>query len=77
MSAENRFSFAQLTPDHLLSALESIGVYAESGLLALNSYENRVSSLKLKMVHVMLPNFTAQNVGAKSKFSKSTNLPNS
>ncbi|HIF9058634.1 TPA: serine/threonine protein kinase [Photobacterium damselae] len=46
MSAENRFSFAQLTPDHLLSALESIGVYAESGLLALNSYENRVYQFK-------------------------------
>ena len=36
------FSFSGLTPDTILDALESIGVYASSGLLALNSYENRV-----------------------------------
>ena len=36
------FSFSGLTPDVILDALESIGVYASSGLLALNSYENRV-----------------------------------
>lgn len=37
-----QFQFADLTPDLILNALESIDVYAESGLLALNSYENRV-----------------------------------
>lgn len=31
-----------LTPDVILSAIESIGVFPETGLLALNSYENRV-----------------------------------
>ncbi|WP_276307852.1 serine/threonine protein kinase [Alteromonas flava] len=36
------FQFSDLTPDLILNALESIGVFAESGLLALNSYENRV-----------------------------------
>ena len=36
------FEFADLTPDVILDALESVGIFAESGLLALNSYENRV-----------------------------------
>lgn len=36
------FSFAGLTPDVILDALESAGIFASSGLLALNSYENRV-----------------------------------
>ena len=41
-AVSSEFQFADLTPDLILNALESIGVYAESGLLALNSYENRV-----------------------------------
>lgn len=36
------FSFAALTPDCVLDALESIGLYSDGRLLALNSYENRV-----------------------------------
>ncbi|MBD1559181.1 serine/threonine protein kinase [Vibrio sp. S9_S30] len=40
--SENAFNFEALTPDFMWYALESIGVRAESGLLALNSYENRV-----------------------------------
>ncbi|MFV0575851.1 MAG: serine/threonine protein kinase [Vibrio sp.] len=36
------FNFEALTPDFMWNALASIGVRAESGLLALNSYENRV-----------------------------------
>ncbi|AIY64493.1 serine/threonine protein kinase [Pseudoalteromonas piratica] len=36
------FDFSDLTPDRILDAIESIGVYPTSGLLALNSYENRV-----------------------------------
>ncbi|MGF1785961.1 serine/threonine protein kinase [Photobacterium swingsii] len=39
---QQSFSFSDLTPDLLLDALDSTGVRAESGLLALNSYENRV-----------------------------------
>ncbi len=34
--------FATLTPDFLLTALESIGLLPDGRLLALNSYENRV-----------------------------------
>ena len=42
----SKFSFIDLTPDSILDAVESIGIYAESGLLALNSYENRVYQFK-------------------------------
>lgn len=38
----SEFSFAQLGPDLILDAIESTGLRVESGLLALNSYENRV-----------------------------------
>lgn len=36
------FSFAGLGPDLILDAIESQGIRVDSGLLALNSYENRV-----------------------------------
>jgi Ser/Thr protein kinase RdoA (MazF antagonist) len=35
-------SFYELSPDAVLDALESIGLYGDGRLLALNSYENRV-----------------------------------
>lgn len=40
------FDFSQLNPDLILDAIESKQVYPESGLLALNSYENRVYQFK-------------------------------
>lgn len=36
------FSFSGLDPDTILDALEGQGIFLQSGLLALNSYENRV-----------------------------------
>lgn len=36
------FSFQSLTPEVILDAIEGVGLYPASGLLALNSYENRV-----------------------------------
>ena len=36
------FNFSQLSPDCILDALEAQGIFASSGLLALNSFENRV-----------------------------------
>ncbi|NMP16221.1 serine/threonine protein kinase [Thalassotalea sp. Y01] len=36
------FSFQELSPEFILDALEAHGFYVASGLLALNSYENRV-----------------------------------
>lgn len=40
------FDFTSLNPDLILDAIESKGIYPESGLLALNSYENRVYQFK-------------------------------
>lgn len=40
--AATDFSFTGLTPDVIANALASVGVDPRSGLLALNSYENRV-----------------------------------
>lgn len=36
------FDFSDLSPDLCLDAIESLGLYPTTGLLALNSYENRV-----------------------------------
>ncbi|MEW9798395.1 serine/threonine protein kinase [Alteromonas sp. CYL-A6] len=36
------FAFSGLSPDVILDALEQIDIWPQSGLLALNSYENRV-----------------------------------
>ncbi|QLE83973.1 MULTISPECIES: serine/threonine protein kinase [Shewanella] len=36
------FHYQALTPDLILDAIESVNIYPETGLLALNSYENRV-----------------------------------
>ncbi len=36
------FDFSSLSPDLILDGIESIGLRVDSGLLALNSYENRV-----------------------------------
>ena len=35
-------SYYQLTPDVIIDALSSIGIHVDTGLMALNSYENRV-----------------------------------
>jgi Ser/Thr protein kinase RdoA (MazF antagonist) len=42
VSVISNFSFSGLTPDHVLDALGTIGLYGDGRLLALNSYENRV-----------------------------------
>lgn len=36
------FDFSSLTPDLILDGIEHTGLQVDSGLLALNSYENRV-----------------------------------
>lgn len=38
----SEFNFSALTPERILDAIESVGIYPSSGLLPLNSYENRV-----------------------------------
>jgi Ser/Thr protein kinase RdoA (MazF antagonist) len=39
----SNFSYLNLTPELQLDALASVGIYPETGLIQLNSYENRVS----------------------------------
>jgi Ser/Thr protein kinase RdoA (MazF antagonist) len=39
----SNFSYLSLTPELQLDALASVGIYPETGLIQLNSYENRVS----------------------------------
>tara|TARA_R110001599_G_scaffold171353_1_gene362252 strand:+ start:258295 stop:259362 length:1068 start_codon:yes stop_codon:yes gene_type:complete len=41
-------SFATLSPDCVLDALESVGLYSDGRLLALNSYENRVYQIGME-----------------------------
>lgn len=41
-SFDNEHPYAQLTPDFVLDAVESIGLLSDSRILSLNSYENRV-----------------------------------
>jgi len=40
---DSNFSYLSLTPELQLDALASVGIYPETGLMQLNSYENRVS----------------------------------
>ena len=42
MDTPSTASYARLTPDRVLDALESVGLRGDGRLLALNSYENRV-----------------------------------
>ena len=41
--SDSNFSYLSLTPELQLDALASVGIYPETGLMQLNSYENRVS----------------------------------
>ncbi|WP_188380434.1 serine/threonine protein kinase [Oxalicibacterium faecigallinarum] len=41
-------SFSSLSPDCVLDALQSIGLYSDGRLLALNSYENRVYQIGME-----------------------------
>ena len=40
--------YARLTPDHVLDALSSVGLYGDGRLMALSSYENRVYQVTLE-----------------------------
>lgn len=45
---ESAAGFYQLTPDHMLDAVESLGYHSDGRFLALNSYENRVYQIGLE-----------------------------
>ncbi len=48
MARDNAKPYAELTPDAVLDALESVGLRGDGRLLALNSYENRVYQVSLE-----------------------------
>lgn len=68
------FHFHQLQPDLLLDALESYHIRLESGLMALNSYENRVYQFKADDMQRYVVKFyrperwTAAQIGEEHQF---------
>ncbi|MDB5764961.1 MAG: serine/threonine protein kinase [Herminiimonas sp.] len=48
MNEPAALSFSTLTPDTVLDALDSVGLYSDGRLLALNSYENRVYQIGME-----------------------------
>ncbi|HJV85911.1 MAG TPA: serine/threonine protein kinase [Noviherbaspirillum sp.] len=48
MNTSSIHPFSGLTPDVVLAALESVGLYSDGRLLALNSYENRVYQIGME-----------------------------
>src|SRR5690349_4671981 len=48
MSADARHPYETLTPDVVLDALASVGLYGDGRLLGLSSYENRVYQVHLE-----------------------------
>src|SRR5687768_12369506 len=47
----NRHPYETLTPDAVLDALASVGLYGDGRLMALSSYENRVYQVHLDDPH--------------------------
>ena len=47
-AANKLHPYARLTPDHVLDALASVGLYGDGRLMALSSYENRVYQVTLE-----------------------------
>ena len=52
-----RHAFETLTPDGVMDALASVGLYGDGRLLALSSYENRVYQLHLEDGQVVVAKF--------------------
>lgn len=49
--------FSALTPDHILNAVESVGLHSDGRLLPLNSYENRVYQVGLDHASPLVAKF--------------------
>ena len=41
-------AFTELTPDHILDAIDATGIFCDGRFLALNSYENRVYQIGIE-----------------------------
>ena len=53
--------FSALTPDIILSALDSVGLHSDGRLLALNSYENRVYQVGMDNAETVVTKFYRPN----------------
>lgn len=53
--------YANLTPDCMISAVESLGVYSDGRFLALNSYENRVYQIGIEDAEPLIAKFYRPN----------------
>ena len=53
--------FSALTPDIILSALDSVGLHSDGRLLALNSYENRVYQVGIENTTAVVTKFYRPN----------------
>ena len=53
--------FSALTPDIILSALDSVGLHSDGRLLALNSYENRVYQVGIENAATVVTKFYRPN----------------
>jgi Ser/Thr protein kinase RdoA (MazF antagonist) len=53
--------FSALTPDIILSAIDSVGLHSDGRLLALNSYENRVYQVGLANAETVVTKFYRPN----------------
>ena len=56
-SPDNETPFADLTPEAVLDALDSLGLFGDGRLIQLNSYENRVFQVYLETGDVVVPKF--------------------
>ena len=69
-------SLRALTPDVVLDALASVGLYGDGRLLALSSYENRVYQMHLeeptRALRSWWPSSTGPAAGARRRSWKST-----
>jgi Ser/Thr protein kinase RdoA (MazF antagonist) len=65
-------AFESLTPDVVLDALASVGLFGDGRLQALSSYENRVYQVNLDDGAIVVAKFTAPSAGATTRFWKNT-----
>ena len=66
------FHFAELSPELILDALASVGLYLDSGLTPLNSYENRVYQFMAEDRRRYVAKFIALNAGVRPRSARST-----
>src|SRR5207244_107855 len=57
LNPENQTPYAQLTPNLILDAIESLGFHCTGSLLALNSYENRVYQIGIEDAQALIVKF--------------------